>query len=132
MQEKLVSYKTAKLAEEKGFKEESSSHWYQPRFDNTYGIYKFGDDHLLDSCRHDDDILCPSQSLLQKWLREIHGIHIEINYWHPTNLYYYNTYRSNVDLLHNITERIKGNRNDTTSSYELALEKGLQEALNLI
>ena len=69
MIEQLVSFETAKLAREKGFNE-PTIHFYTP--DGTclsceylYSYYE---------CE------APTQSLLQKWLRDIHKILVEVNY----------------------------------------------------
>lgn len=59
--------------------------------------------------------------LLQKWIRDTHNIHISINSLGQCN------YHLLVGFVGNILT--KGNN---YSTYEEALEKGLQEALNLI
>ena len=77
----------------------------------------------------------PTQSLLQKWLREKHGIEIEIHGFYTTaNIEYscdfYNDYESKMNQIHGIiTEDYIPERFDT---FEQALEKGLIESLKLI
>ena len=123
MEEQLISFETAKLAKEKGFYIDCE-HGFRINEDGDVEFYECWHLHLSDHYeKHikETDFLygCPTQSLLQKWLREVHNIHVVIvgsplyspcvmlggtNYW----------------------------RQDDELSYEEALEKGLQEALKLI
>lgn len=59
----------------------------------------------------------PTQSLLQKWLREKHNIFIQINVNFNVRIYYKDELYDEIFTFH---------------SYEGALEKGLQESLKLI
>lgn len=68
----------------------------------------------------------PTQSLVQKWLREVKNLHIEISYIRGD----YWVYRILTIPEHNIIEL--PNRPFLHKSYEEALEAGLQEALELI
>lgn len=127
MEDKLVLPETAIIADKLGFKGETM-YWYQPRYDGEFRTYRFGDDRLLDSCREPDDILAPTQSLLAKWLREVHNIHVEIESHLNNDIWYYNTtlnyrmgyYQSSLD------------GDIVYDTFELAMEAGLQEALKLI
>ena len=69
--------------------------------------------------------LAPTQSLAQKWLREVHNIHIIIDF-NPTkdNGWYY--------CMVNIITNIPNFSNETFASYEEALEEGIKQALQLI
>ena len=74
MKESLVLFKTAKLAKDKGFD-----------VAQVKGYYTHGDIQLVlwyDSENYNEqkDFLAfaPTQSLLQKWLREEHSLHMEI------------------------------------------------------
>jgi hypothetical protein len=83
MQHQVISYKTALLAKEKGFNEESSD-WYDEE-QNTHH-------HLVTSARNagltGKKCVAVSQDLLQKWLRITHKILVEVfpvdswNEWH--------------------------------------------------
>ena len=69
MEDQLISFETAKLAKEKGF-------W------GIFLLYK-KDGTTWNSCFLGEDEFkecypAPTQSLLQKWLREKHNFHIEI------------------------------------------------------
>ena len=62
MQEQLISFETAKLAELKKYSISSITH--------------FNDDFTVKNIEY---INLPTQSLLQKWLREVHNIHINVS-----------------------------------------------------
>lgn len=99
MEEKLISFKTAQLAKEKG----CELSLYIPS-DNIDGA----------------DILC-TQSLLQKWLREKHNVHIWV---FPLSL---NNYQYNYFKDGGYTFGVSGH-----TTYEEALEIGLRQGLTLI
>lgn len=63
---------------------------------------------------------------LQKWLREVHNLHIRI--W-----YNFLTDKWRVEYIADIKQNVLNSGNeDEFATYELALEQGLQEALKLI
>jgi hypothetical protein len=68
-------------------------------------------------------ILAPSQSVLQKWLRDKHGLHIRLDH-NAYGEYLYDLSTNNMDVITEDSEYFK--------TYELALESALQAALNLI
>lgn len=118
MVDKLISLETAKLAKEKGF-DELCAHTYAD--DNFVTNYKW--------------LSAPTQSLLQKWLREKYYIHIYVVpygdtvSWILANIGYTNRktdeYRL-ISLIKDKYDKIK------FKSYEEAVEIALQEALKLI
>lgn len=153
MQEQLVSFETAKLAKEKGFDEICLDVYsYIGVLQNRYNII-FNDVDDPDSLKealevtnsnleevwknhnaglrsHKPFIAAPTQSLLQKWLRESHNIHIWILYKLdelkcPYELNVIIKDFSNLKFLHILDKEIY-------STYEEALEKGLFNALNFI
>lgn len=117
MKEELISFKTAKLAKEKGFSS-ATSRQYDSKGECHHALsIGIGADEYLKRTA------APTQSLLQKWLREEHCTDVLIvpalkeNHYEP--------------LI------IDNNENQTVSDecfvcYEEALEKGLYEALKLI
>ena len=110
MKEQLITFETAKLAEKVGFKEEYPNNSYSQ------------DGLFMPQTRAFQGLPAPTQSLLQKWLREVHSIDIliakpESKYW---NVYIW----EETEMLFSLNEYAK--------SYEEALEKGLQEGLKLI
>jgi hypothetical protein len=118
MEEQLIEFETAKLAKDKGFNEIPCHYVYDE------GILK----QSYQAFNRLNFELAPTQSLLQKWLREEHEIYL-CPIW--------NTY--NVDLMDMLGYKCKiftwKKGEDMTKvfkTYEEALEKGLQEALKLI
>lgn len=112
MKEELISYKTAVLAKEKGLP--------------TFGIsvYEYSTDGFIQSGYVYNGISASTQSLLQRWLREKHGIHIIVG-----------TYRNQFEELQYqwVTEEIDPEKGEVGfDTYEQALEKGLYQALKLI
>lgn len=119
MKEQLISFETAKLAKEKGFPQNFS---YAQFINMGKGEWKFYNkedaDNLDDSIGIGKNIRCsaPTQSLLQKWLRKVHGI--DVLPYKVGDKY---------------TTVYNGSENEgLKNTYEEALEKGLQEALKLI
>ena len=126
MEEQLISFECAVLAKSKGFKSPSSSRYIQMSKDE-YELYSYEAYTDLDEAIGIGDnliIIVPTQSLLQRWLREKHSIKVFANYWEfsasKENGYYFHTGNTN--------EYITG----FSATYEEALEKGLIKALNLI
>lgn len=129
-----VTFETAKLAKEKGFNE-PSTHIYTIGFggikeDKTvrkFGNYEDNDKLLQPVTLSKGQLhlaLAPTQSLLQKWLREVHDIDIIIN-----------TYRSQDNKWYKffISEKSKDVlKSDDYKSYEDSLEDGLFEGLKRV
>ena len=124
MEEQLISFETAVLAKEKGFKiptpvmykgnERSYGH------NNEWGI----DEQRLDGkfpYRNQQWYSIPTQSGLQKWLREKHNIHL---------IAYKNINIDGYDWCYITTDGITNINSYKT--YEEALEFALIEALKLI
>ena len=139
MQEALVTFKTAKLAKEKGFNWKCRgkihcSHYHLVK-DNiipsnvpTSSAEMFAP--LIDWNNHlkpklDTETSLPTQSLLQKWLREIYDIDVIINTYRSQGHKWYKFFISerHKDVVKSI---------ELYQSYEEALEIGLQEALKLL
>lgn len=121
MMEQIISAETAHLAKEKKFDWEVYDAYidYRP-FEDVYDQpvnYRTSQNHNLKDNRKS----APTQSLLQKWLREVHGIYCD-NILRP-NFRYSWEINSLSDI--DISEK-------SFPSYEEALEAGLQEALKLI
>ena len=75
MEDTRVTFETAKLAKEKGFKWKSKKGYLE---NGSLGV-----SHYSDYCENDNEdyptkYSAPTQSLLAKWLRKEHGIHIEL------------------------------------------------------
>ena len=130
MKEQKVSFKTAKLAKEKGFDWECTDGYGSEGTEYFLEDYEDGDilfdnwNHL--EYRYESDRTCcisaPTQSLLQKWLREKHNYHLWIIPWNSCKDFAYNWEYNGMN------DGSKG----IFKSYEEALEEGLYEALKLI
>lgn len=110
MEEQLITFETAKLANKKGF--------------NIICLYRYNTlGKLTEGIIFDNkDIPAPTQTLLQKWLREKHNLHIAIHY-HKSTKYDY------------VVDNSMGNGIDCGlfyDSFEEALEDSLYKALQLI
>jgi hypothetical protein len=128
MEEQLITFETTKLAKEKGF-DIKTKYWY----DQTETL------NPIRSPRggmfYTNEGYAPTQSLLQKWLREEHGIHIICFYRASTKSYSINITHTNLTLTKYTTEfknSHKTNFDILYDTFEEALEVGLQQALNLI
>jgi hypothetical protein len=119
MEEQVVSIKTAKLAKNKGFNIKTNTVDYM-----LNGNY-IGERGACVSCTK--YVPAPTQSLLQRWLREIHNIHLLLE---P----YYDEQKVLVYGFDLITERTEEETivEKGFKTYEDGLEIGLQEALKLI
>jgi len=141
MKDQLVSFNVAVLAKEKGFNI-TQFLYYTPsgNLKETTAWIEDEDDIerpitlstilMFTDARH---ISAPTQSLLQKWLRERHGIQTEISmgvkYINDklTNLYSYSIFSCSPQLKINWKFSYK-----KPITYEEALEAGLLEALKQI
>ena len=132
MKEELVTFKTAKLAKEKGFNEQCSVTYNSLGKTYIHKTKKYNHDFkkVTVTCTHsnqeftNEKYSAPTQSLLQKWLRERHGINVFLNYNYRRIGFLYN--------LHNLEFGNYYTSNPSFNTYEEALEEGLQQALKLI
>lgn len=129
----IIQFETAKLLKEKGFEQDIYPCYADDGKIHTWAYFSI-------SNPNSNSYYAVEQYLIQKWLREIHNIDIVIsperyrdgvNYLVQAQKWDLN---SNPDVNPNFV--IKGsfwyNDNGEYPTYELALEKGLQEALKLI
>jgi len=132
MKEQLVSFKTAKLAKEKGF----SSHTLSTIVTNNYLLN--GKDVMIN-----ETCIFLWMCELQKWLREVHNCFIDILphrdgdsknkqwkskkdvFWSVEVDYYGKDFKIELTDDADFTQHFN-------NTYEEALEAGLQEALKLI
>jgi hypothetical protein len=130
MKEELISFKTAKLAKEKGFNEicdKAFINYYSKQYigKREYQVQLFHS-HVYKGAN--PVYLAPTQSLLQKFIREVHNIIIIsepiIGYGYVNYTYHIYT-KNNIWNLNKFTAK-------TFNTYEEALEVGLYQALKLI
>jgi len=145
MKEQLVEFETAKLAKEKGFNYPTSCGYeekgeiYRPHYwdsDCDTNMIVLTEDSL------DEEVIClaPTQSLLQRWLREEHNIDVVIipeRYSDGVN-YLVQAQKWDLSINPNTSPNFVAegsgwfNDNGDFPTYEKALEKGLIESLKLI
>ena len=125
MKDTLISFETAKLAKEKGVELDIDGLYWED------GSYDSGENALIYE-EFQGVVSAPTQSLLQKWLREVHKINIFISSKTIEN--------KTIFIPHGrtIPDTIKNNlivdiiQYCTNNTYEEALEIALFEALKLI
>jgi hypothetical protein len=168
MEEKLISFETAKLAQEKGFNWLCYSWFFISKIDDFDKFPKYYRDkaianyieidnklvsHLIggqhgktinSKFKNSEDqpnvLACSTQSLLQKWLREVHNIDVQsiCNYHYKLGKQYHlgiifvNKDNKVDTIIIKETDKSLDTINRHYSSYEKALEEKLQEALKLI
>lgn len=120
MQEEIISFETAKLAKEKGFNWECEYGFLKQENNIEDHEIKHKNDLYLIDCIN-EYLYAPTQSLLQKWLREVHKIYCD-PILRP-NLRY--SWEINTLSYIDVSEK-------SFETYEEALEIGLQQALKLI
>jgi hypothetical protein len=127
IEERLVSFETAVLAKKKGFNEMSTNLWKNPTGLATLckGVMWYNNRKGEDG-RELPAYSAPTQSLLQRWLREIHNIHVIVT--HFTNQPIDNELWENCFQVY-----VQGDGlHPYHRTYEESLEFGLQEGLKRI
>lgn len=124
MKEELISLETAKLAKKKGFKLQSNPFGFITKFynHNTGTLLSYGRTGRTDLNKA---YYASSQTLLQKWLREVHNIDVNIQMWNGSP----KTYKHILQYNKGINHTSFGNY---FNIYEEALEEGLISALKAI
>ena len=124
MEEQLISFETAKLAKEKGY---NITNYLS--YDENTGIMLPKDPAYPGWHCYALDGVCPAptQSLLQKWLREKHNLIVE-----PRGSAIDKTFSINIFYLGEISTKKSIGYTNAGNTYEEALEDGLQEALKMI
>lgn len=126
MQEEIIKFETAKLTKEKGF-DEITDAVYTPSGKLSDGM----SDNFWNSQRIYPDMqwaAAPKQSLLQRWLREKHNLHLAVEFFIGGGTGFSEVYSCEV---YNLTKSF-GLCDFVYDTYEEALEAGLLAALKLI
>lgn len=139
MENQLINFETAKLAKEKGFNEKCVSYYVlnYSTFKATKEVKNFStpiedNKNILQlqnlSVGQPHLALAPTQSLLQKWLRDKYDIDILCI---PSILGYELRITERIDNPYRI-QYVKITGNNLFQHYEECLEAGLLESLNYI
>ena len=129
MEDTLISFETAKLAKEKGFKMIRCFYHYL----NENSKLEFTPNYNMNTqfCMNNDAqpelIAVPTQSLLQKWLKEKHNINVFVMFSHMDDYFHRQTYKYKI-----IKNKSRISQMGDFKTYEVALEAGLFEGLKLI
>ena len=136
MEERLILHETAVVAKEKGFDWDCYNEYHSKGYSYREGkpgystvtikkgqLERAGEGQVFRNLN--DNFSAPTQSLLQKWLREEHNIDVAILPWkdHCVDVNDKHTYRPMIYKVKTFGEY---------ATYEDALEVGLLEALKLI
>lgn len=128
MEDTIIQFEIAKLAKEKGFNYKVRQHY---RDGNNYNQELIFGGSLYDMNSLEEQKLwntnlysAPTQSLLQRWLREVHNIDITV-------ALVGNGYGFYIHKNRNYTNNGE-NYGVSGYTYELTLEAALKEALKLI
>ena len=148
MKEQLINFETAKLAKEKGFNVETLHFYCKNRTcDYIKTPYKYSFEvnanqetlinGEIDNFGYGITWSAPTQSLLQKWLRDVHNIYVES--YHDltsdgTKIQFYTSWGFLQQKDKNGNRNVNGwyDEYNDWKTYEEALEIGLQEGLKLL
>lgn len=120
--DELISFKTAKLAKEAGFKEavyaayslRTNKFSHKSKYGRSYNTLSNTPTHLISA---------PTQTHLRRWLREKHNISVEVWYDYEHGKFTVGVY----DI-----DRKVNHMNPVYGTYEEVLEDGLICALKLV
>jgi hypothetical protein len=127
MKEQLITFETAKLAKEKGFDIPCKKRYLS----DQYKVYSLANNRGLQII----GIQAPTQSLLQKWLRDKFKMDVQPICTYKTFRFYhlgiiFINDKNQIDTILIKDEGMQTNK--LFNSYEEALEEGLFETLKLI
>jgi hypothetical protein len=114
--EDYVSFETAKLLKEKGFKCDTLHYYYNKDGDLYFSAWSIG--------AGKNEFVAPTLQMAMKWLREVHNIYIDIR--RNLNIFTFRYLIQNNNRLYSYSDW-------TYSSYEQACEAAIEYCLeNLI
>lgn len=129
MKEQIISLKTAELAKQLNFN--IRTYQFYDNNDNLSIGIEYAYSNWNNGIGHHpilaEEVKCsaPTQSLLQKWLREKYNIHIDIISYSLEKIYFYYEIKRYVD------EKLQPicDYNESCTTYEKCLENALYDAL---
>lgn len=129
IEESYVSRDTARMLKEAGFEANLKTIYVE----EEKGEWAFWDSgsKRSDYNYFDDTISCPTQALAARWLREVHRIVVDVTFIPPSvNGDVWQYFIGEMDDM--VWEGDFESSDRKYSTYEEALEAGLQEAIKLI
>lgn len=131
LEEDFITIETAKIAETAGFNIRCSYCFiYDPEKFSVYGGFIATKLELSEGYGNCKIYLRPTQSLLAKWLRKFHNIHIETVLGHDENESWYDSYVHKIELGYNYEPIV--NFDYGGESHEISVERALVDALKLV
>lgn len=124
--DEICTYEVAELAKEKGFNEKCNFYYQKGVIstDGCFNRYNKGVEYICSA---------PTQSLLQRWLREEKGYAISVFWDMLSKAYYYEIVKTIGVLEIQVGEKHNYSNPKGFVTYELALEDALKYALeNLV
>lgn len=128
MEEQPISFETAELAKQKEF-DIATVNYYEDMDQKLHAYRSIKKNWNKRGPRYSVMYSAPNQSLLQKWLREDHKVHLTVFETEKMNKGLVYVYRIRC-YFNNRPEYLK--EHIDTKTYEEALESGLKHALQLI
>lgn len=136
MEDQLITFETAALAKNKSFNNGSYTIFNHQQIDSIEDFKTFNKGNGY-SYKENTNVERPTQTLLQKWLREVHNIHVQPFY--HSNTISTREIKPELEIVQvfakdGITKSIlpPSLKGEEFNTYEEALESGLQAALKLI
>ena len=140
----IITFQTAKLAKEKGFDEVVKQYYFNKKKE----LVLFNKTALKDNIGYRNsetlDIVAPTQSLLQKWFREVHNIDVTVTPYGEVDIMIDDAPLEKAYAVRVDNWNVRWSVHDGTGlvlpehyhfddvNYEEALEKGLYKALELL
>ena len=126
IEESYVSFDTAKMLKEAGFREKTKTHYSNSgEVWETAMLADYNDDFNCNACSR------PTQSLAARWLREVHKLHIVPDY-NPLRGFFTGIWNMKSGKYEYYSNGIGPNGKGCWDGYEEAFENGLQEAIKMI
>lgn len=135
LNEQLVTFITAKLAKEIGFGRDFTGTYYVPAFYSEDGVEARETEFHIKDCSIDDRYFRPSQSVLNRYLREKYKLIITPTYGCNDQPHWSVNIANVADNLDDDGHVLNSGidfKPGLFETYEAALETGLQIALKLI
>lgn len=119
IEESYVSFDTARMLKDASFNVPCRRHYTK-----SGSTWETAVPETNDESRDFTWFPCPTQALAARWLREVYGFCISVDYWKPDDALFY----CNITQFRYGTHRLR----KIYSSYEEALEDGIQDCLKRI
>lgn len=119
IKEQYISFDTARMLKDASFDVPCRRHYTK-----SGSTWETAVPETIDDSRDFTWFPCPTQALAARWLREVYGFCISVDYWKPDDALFY----CNITQFRYGTHRLR----KIYSSYEEALEDGIQDCLKRI